>query len=91
MSAKSVLHQETTGTGSITNNRKNRQCPVTVGLSLRQTPPGAESSGDRKAGRYGKPAGKTSAARCRPWKTYRSVRLITKNEPVVSRNIFHRA
>ncbi|GFH91367.1 hypothetical protein IMSAGC002_02623 [Lachnospiraceae bacterium] len=27
----------------------------------------------------------------RPWKTYKSVRLITKNEPVASRNIFHRA
>lgn len=64
--------------GSITNNGKNRQCPVTVGLSLRQTLPGTESSGDRKAGKYGKPAGKTSAARCQLWKTYRSVRLIQR-------------
>ena len=53
--------------------------------------PEAESSGDGKAGRYGKLVGKTSTARCQPWKTYRSVRLITKNEPVAGRNIFHRA
>lgn len=42
--------------------------------------PGAESSGDRKAGRYGKLAGKTSTAGAQLLKTHRSVRIITKNE-----------
>ncbi|MFG6321575.1 MAG: hypothetical protein K1W41_08520 [Lachnospiraceae bacterium] len=45
-----------------------------------------------EAGKYGGCIGKTSTARCRyRGHTDRSVRLKTKNEPVVSRNIIHRA
>ncbi|MDE7323983.1 MAG: hypothetical protein K2N73_14970 [Lachnospiraceae bacterium] len=45
-----------------------------------------------EAGTYGGCIGKTSAARCRyRGHTDRSVRLITKNEPVVGRNNYNRA
>ena len=63
-----------------------------VGLSFQRNWLRAESSCDRKAGKYGDNPGK------RPPKgagegsiQKRSVILKTKNEPVVSRNIFHRA
>jgi len=51
-----------------------------------------EFSRDRKAEQYEEAARETSAAR--RWQGIiqnRSVRLNTKNEPVVGRNIFHRA
>lgn len=51
-----------------------------------------EFSRDRKAERQEERVGKASAARRRPGIMHdRSVRLNTKNEPVVGRNIFHRA
>ena len=51
---------------------------------------GAESSHDRKAGRYG--TGRENVRRKVPvCEAYRSVRLKTKNEPVVGRNIYLRA
>ena len=52
----------------------------------------AEFSRDRKAERQEERVGKTSAARRWPEIMHdRSVRLNTKNEPVVGRNIFRRA
>ena len=52
----------------------------------------AEPSHDRKAGRYGKGTGKRppegAVLEAMP---VRSVRLNTKDEPVVGKNIFHRA
>ncbi len=62
-----------------------------VGLSLRQTMPGAESSHDRKAGRICGTDRGNVRRKVPVWDACRSVRLITKNEPVAGRNIFHRA
>ena len=73
------------------SGNKNRQYPVRVGLSLRQTVPGAESSHDRKGWEICGTGWGNVRRKAPVREAYRSVRLITKNEPVVGRNIFRRA
>ena len=73
------------------SGNKNRQHPVRVGLSLRQTVAGAESSHDRKGWEACGTDRENVHRKVPVWEANRSVRLITKNEPVAGRNIFHRA
>ena len=73
------------------SRNKNRQYPATAGLSFWQTPPGAESGHDREGWETCGTVWGNVRRKVPVRETYRSVRLITKNEPVVSRNIFHRA
>ena len=44
-----------------------------------------------KAGKHVEQAGRNVHRKVPVWEANRSVRLITKNEPVAGRNIFHRA
>jgi len=44
-----------------------------------------------KAGRYVEQAGRNVHRKVPAWEPCRSVRLLTKNEPVVGRNNYHRA